>query len=563
MQETHNTDRTLVLLAVLCVCLVMVPTIATADPPKKDHGMNNSTFYPLWSHDEDPNVTGNLTGYKSMANGTDFSFYKPPTAVKEWNRKDLGQYPANRTNASVSIGPLSASRSASSKGWIKDAYVEIFAFQPSTRVRVSDSKQPMYVAADGRILGTLDYRVDLPKNDTSGDKQVYWSLESDTVESVDVVSGRRKIGSAGASHVIRANYDGLTPGEHKVGLEANISITAEKIIRECHNGSCDTTILVKRDHITVRDRWTVQRYQLISAGVYTTFPNGSMGIVVSRNTPWAAIEFPNGDRANGVYRFYSGRRKGWDWLSVKAGQGDLPRIRSSSVPLQTYAYPTKFGPQMTGDGDAPKGKIIDSTGAEQTAPSLPEQVDLETFIGEYEASSQVTVRHPTSDPSKVKVQGLLAGSTTRVSESELFRTVETRASNLTLTVLKNTTSNLTVKLTLQDSQGTPINTSGTTGYIAIGGGKVDTNGSGVAVVTLPRNRRQVQAFYRPMPFWKRDPGELSYTGAAAYKGEPVDYGGKMWPIIRMGFALFLFFVPFYFSDRIFDTNIWPPWRQIW
>lgn len=42
---------------------------------------------------------------------------------------------------------------------------------------------PLYVALDGNSLGTVDYRVNVPADDTTGDRRVYWSLQSHQINA--------------------------------------------------------------------------------------------------------------------------------------------------------------------------------------------------------------------------------------------------------------------------------------------------------------------------------------------------------------------------------------------
>ncbi|MFD1588054.1 hypothetical protein ACFR9U_13805 [Halorientalis brevis] len=556
------------LLVALCLstgAAVAVPSEPTP-PEEPEHGLNNSTFYPLWSNDDDVNITANQTGYAALANGTDLSYHRPPAAVETWNQRDLEEFPVSSTNTSASIIPRGTKTSSSSKGWIKDAYVELFAIQPSTQMYINPDRQPLYVPSNGTILGTIDYRVSLPADDTSGDRRVSWSLNSAQITTVQAVSGYRTIGTTTPDHTVSVEYSGLTPGQHPVGLEAEISLTATKTVRTKHcneEGSChwETSSSTHSDQLTVRKTRQVTQYQVLASGFYTRYPNGDLGLVVHRNLPWAALKFPNGDSADGVWRFYSGRRTGWDSLSIVTADG-TGTVSSPANPLQTYAYPDALGPTASapeGVSRSPNTTLLHSQGEEMQAPSLPANVSMFPVTGTYNTSWQLAVRHPNARPETVRMVGVVRGTGTNISTT-FFEQVETSESNLSATILETTRANMTLRIELRDSQGTPISTTDYEGKIHVGNYTIDTNASGVAVVTIPKTTSRVHIRYEPTPFWKRVP---TYTGSETVVSPSTSFSGPMAPLMWLIWSMLVFFSPFYFFDKILGTNIWPPWRGIW
>lgn len=56
--------------------------------------------------------------------------------------------------------------------FIADAYTDIFAVHPSTKARLSPTEQPRYVATNGTLLGTVDYRVEVPADQSNVTRRV-------------------------------------------------------------------------------------------------------------------------------------------------------------------------------------------------------------------------------------------------------------------------------------------------------------------------------------------------------------------------------------------------------
>ena len=171
-----------------------------------------------------------VAALRQLANGTDIPPNSPPRAVEQWNRCDLADFP--ETDEDVSIHPPNAD--TENGRFVMDAYAELFAVQPSTRARLSESRTPLYVAPDGNALGTADYRVDVPADDTTGDRRVYWSLQSHRVNSTRLLVDGAVETAGGGSHTVDLTYSDINDygGErHTLTLEAEITVTLEKHVR--------------------------------------------------------------------------------------------------------------------------------------------------------------------------------------------------------------------------------------------------------------------------------------------------------------------------------------------
>lgn len=558
------TSAVLVVLVVSVGIGIGVHSVAADPPEDPDHGLNETEFYPLWSHDEDGNISSspNTTAVQDLTNGTDVPYAEPPKAVELWNRNDVSEFP--ETGRQTSVYPSGTETASSDRGWIQDAYARIFAIQPSTRALAGDGEQPLYVPTNGTILATADYRVNLPEDDRSGDRRVYYDLEQAEMESIRATSGARVLGEAMADNAVRVQYKGLQAGPHSLGVETEIRIEVQKTVRvevcnddnECH---WETSREEITESVAVEDAQLVEQYSLLSTGYVTQYPNGDMGVVTKQNHPWAGLSLPGGESVRGVWQFYSGRDTEWDTLT-KSTPGGTETAQSPAQPLQVYAYPSTQQAELATDQalGSPRGELLGSQGEQQSTPALPATVSLTTPEDEFNVSSQVAVRYPEYSPGAVTVQGLVAG-TSRVLDPSFYTNVETRETELSVAVVNATDSTLTVRVELWDGEGRPVRTAGYDGRVIVEGTPTETNESGVAVVTLERAEKGMTAVYEPTSFWKRSP---AYTSASASFAPPSSFGGNLRLLFRLALSTLILWLPVYMFDRMLDLDIWPPWEGI-
>jgi len=559
-------SRVAVVLSVVLILtgLYLVATPVAADPPEEpDHGLNASEFYPLWSHDEDGNLSSsqNTTAIHDLTNATDVPYAEPPREVEVWNRNDVMEFP--ETGRQTSVYPAGTETSSSDRGWITDAYARIFAIQPSTRALTGGGEQPLYVPSNGTILATADYRVDLPDDDRSGDRRVYYDLEAAEMESIRATSGARVLGEAESDTAVRIQYQGLQAGPHSLGVETRIRIDVQKTVKvrvcnddnECH---WETTRSEITESVTVEDARVVEQYSLLSTGYVTQYPDGDMGIVTKQNHPWAGLSLPGEASVRGVWQFYSGRDTEWDTLTKSTPDG-TETAQSPAQPLQVYAYPSTQQAELTTDTwTGPQGDLLGSQGEQQSTPALPANVSLTTPEQSFNVSSQIAVRYPEFAPDEVTVQGLVAGTSRELSPA-FYTTVETRDTSLAAEVINSTSSTLRVRVELTDETGTPVMTAGYGGRVVVAGTSVETNAAGVAIVTVDRRERRLHARYESAPFWKRNP---AYTSSSASFSPPLSFGGNLQILFRLVLATLILWLPVYMFDRMLDLDIWPPWEGI-
>ena len=371
---------------VLTLAVTAIGGPAMAHPPSEPgHGTNETRFPLLWSGDHDGNVstdgeTSNGVAIRQLANGTDLPLNAPPQDVERWNAGDIEEFPD--TNRSVSIRPAHADTGGGR--FVKDAHATLFAIQPSTRTRLSPSEQPLYVGSDGEVLGTVDYRVRIPEDDTTGDRQVYWSLEEHRIDETRLVIDGETVASNSGSHTPQFDFADLDPGSHRIAVEADVFVKLEKHVRteetECEYRENTTRCWTDVDHdysyptetITVQDDRAVVGYELSVSGKRASFPDGSTGLALSADQPWLGYSLPNGN-VSGVWRFYSARVPSWDTL-VYESANDSTRRHSPLHPLQVNAFPLEMGASAS----QPTARVVATDGERRNTPM--EAFDVSTYL---------------------------------------------------------------------------------------------------------------------------------------------------------------------------------------
>ena len=541
--------------------------LAAADPPDEpDHGVNETTFPALWSGDVDGNVSSGGDGdndtvaMRQLANGTDVPFNAPPADVAAWNDGEIDEFPS--TNRSVSIRPSGAG--TESGRFVRDAHATIFAVQPSTRARLSESSQPLYVDSDGTVLGTVDYRIELPEDDPNGSRQVYWSLEEHRFEETRLLVDGEEVATGGGSHTPEFSFEDLDAGSHTLALEANVSVRVEEHVRTerevCEDEGNETTCETEVSHdytrhdesVVVSDRIDVEVYNFDVSGRRADYPDGDTAIAITSDEPWLGHSLPNGN-VTGTWRFYSARDPGWDTLVYNTENGSS-RGHSPLHPLQVNAFPLEMGASAS----QPDATVVATDGDQYDPPEMPENVGLDVPDDPYTGSETVVTR-VSGDVSSIRVRGLVRGTGTSVDVEDL-ESVEVHRSNLTLSVVSESEDATTVRVTLRDeATGGPINTAGRDGYVVLEGERGDTTRNGTATVTLDRPGAIVSARYEPGNWWNDAPGYENDR-------QTITVGGPSLQVIatlfRFAIPVALFLLAVYLIDRITRWRIWPPWRGL-
>jgi hypothetical protein len=530
------------------------PDSGSATPPDgPDYGVNNSTFQRLWSEDvdngnlsvddfDDANVLSRAEFARRLAQSTDIPFARPPQATEDWNSGDFGDYsPGGR---SESVHPASAS--LKDGAYIKDAYVSIFATQPSTILHHANGTS-RYVAPDGQVRAISDYRVAIPQDDQNGSHRERWSIDQTQIESVELSTDERTLDS-GSGHQATLQYTDLS-GSPQLTVEANITVTLRHLTLDCPDWNSSTTSCDgdwNRDVETPESSKTVSTSQRVVvnrlsdiAGKRVQFEasEDQVGAVVHPNTEWSTISVDGDVRARSNWWFYTAGRAGWQTMVTNTAT-NTSRATSSVRPVQIHAFPSRQAPYVpTGladDGERPLA-IEETWGTEQTGPSLPPNIDLES-ASPYVNADSIAVTSTTLDGSafrEVTVHGIVRGQSRTVSLSEQQTVRET---NLTLTVTNVNATHAVVRATVTE---TATGSTVTSGRVAIRNQTVALNSSGMATITLSNPGALVRGQYQPSQWWRTDRPYAAAVDVAKTPGNYPDFQ----TLVQLVVVTILWFIP--------------------
>jgi hypothetical protein len=554
--------------------LVLAVSTASAHPPAEpEHGLNNSSFYPLWAGDDDvtslaeaeQRVGDGASEIEELAALSDIPFESPPRAVERWNALDREDFP--KSGRSASFYPADADLSQGR--FIADAHASIFAVQPSTRARLTDGDQPLYVGPNGSVLGTIDYRIEVPAGSETETRNVQWRLLNHRIDRTRLLVNGRVESTTPGSHTPTLTFSELDsyPGNRfRLKLASKISVTLEKTVREClnqttANGSentstgCtewNTSTETRTDTVDISDRIDVTVYSLSVSGYQSRYPDGDLGLVVYKNQPWLGFSSPAGD-VRGSWNFYSSRDPDWDQLSRSTESG-TSKTHSPLHPVQVSAYPSAFGPST--DVDV---KLLDSFGEKKTAPTLPSNIQVDVSEEPYIASYGLATRLQTdADITDVTALGLVRGVEAPLHPESFFTVLHNRSA-LAVDIRNSTDSKTTIQVTLRDAEtGEPIETDGQQGHILLNGERFNTSADGTVTATLSTGQNSFEARYVPGNWWETSQAYAASSDVAYERMGVLGFVSVLYRIaIPIGVLLILIFI----VARMTGWDIWPPWGR--
>jgi len=460
------------------------------------YGVNNSTFQRLWSEDVDngnlsvddfgdANVSSRAEFAHRLARSTDIPFARPPQAASAWNSGDFGDYtPGGR---SESVHPASAS--LDDGVYIKDAYVSIFAVQPSTILHQTNGTTH-YVAPDGQVRALSDYRVAVPQDDQNGSHRERWSIDQTRIESVNLSAGGRTL-DTGSGHQSTLQYSNLS-GEPQLTVEANITVTLRHVTLDCPDwnssiSSCDgdwtRNVETPKASKTVSTAQSVVVNRLSNTTgkrVRSESNENRVGSVVHPNTEWSTINIDGDVRARSTWWFYTAGKSGWQTV-VRSTATDTTRATSTVRPVQIHAFPSQQAPyvptELTDDGKRPLA-IAETWGTEQAGPSLP----------------------------------------------------------FTLTVTDANATHAVVRATVtENTTGATV----TTGRVTISNQTTALNSSGMAVITISKPGTLVRGQFHSAEWWRTD---RPYAASTDIAKTPANYP-DLQTLIQLVVVTILWFIP--------------------
>ncbi|SEO19359.1 hypothetical protein SAMN04487948_10113 [Halogranum amylolyticum] len=495
-----------------CIASLLVGAVSATPPaPSDDNGLTENESATLWSHDRDSYINESTyqTQYnrtrvpiQQLANGTDISFTRPPKTAATWTDHDFEDLAAG--DETKSIAPAHAN--LTDGVLIRDAHVSTFAIHPSTRGHLTPSETPLYIAPTGSLRALVDYRVRLPSTNNSSARN--WTITSHEIEAVRLSQEETTIAQT-TGHTPVLEYTLTDGGPTTLTIEADIAVTI------------DNGLISETETLTVSETLEVVVYDLTAYPHYTTYPDGDTGVAMFQNQPWQGYSLGANASVRGVWRFYTARDRRWDTLSVST-ETTNQTVDSPALPVYVHAYPSRIGPRAEPLRNGPE--LIDVWGVEHASPNetLGSNVAVEVVEQPYAASYGVAVRTETVDRDELTVSGIVRGvNATIVDAADSHRTF--RESNLTVTVVSQTTSEATLRIELRDNETStpialaehprldPLSEESRTGYITIAGERVETNSTGVAFITVDQPGIYT-ATYHSGSWLSSDP---AYTPASA------------------------------------------------
>ncbi len=492
-----------------------------------------------------------------LANGTDITFTRPPATAATWTRNDFADLEAGGSDTSVHPRHASLEDGV----FIEDAHATVFAVQPSTRGHLESGDTPLYIAPNGTMRGLVDYRVRVPNGSSSGNTTIEWSLASNEVEEVRLQKDGETIVERDGSHTPALDYQIEDDWSANLTLEAEISVRLKKTTRIDRGDETDVEVTYRTESLNVSDSIAVEIYDLSAYPYYAEYPNGDAGVAIFQSRPWQGYTLTeNGSaRVRGVWRFYTARNSNWDTL-VRSNRTDSATVESDAIPVYVHAYPSRIGPRAEPVRDGPE--IIDTWGIDRPSPvgTLGENINIDIVNQSYTTTYGVAVRAENVDRNALQVAGIVRGVNASIVAPDASSERQLRRSNLTVEVLQQNESQATLRIELRDNEtGAPIVLSdpdrrypigGNTrnGYITIAEQRVETNASGVAIVTIDKPGIYT-ARYHPGSWLGHDPAYVSATATARW--HPLGtIDGWFAFIFEVGWQLIPFVVMFYAGKRL-------------
>ncbi|WEL28065.1 hypothetical protein [Haloferax volcanii] len=557
-----------VLVAALLVSSSIIG-LATAQPPRpgtETNGLTENESATLWSRDSDRYVSQQAyqqqygderTALHQLANGTDITFTRPPATAATWTRNDFADLDAGGPDTSTY--PPHASLEDGT--FIDDAHATIFAVTPSTRGHLEAGETPLYIAPNGTVRGLVDYRVRVPTGNETGNRTVDWELVSHEIENTRLKIDGIPVATASSTHTPELQYQTTHSWGANLTLEATISVRLKKSVETTVGDESETTVNYRTETRTVSDTLDTEIYDLAAYPYYAQYPNGDAGVAIFQSRPWQGYTLTDKatSRVRGVWRFYTARNTDWDTLVTSTGTSTTT-AQSDAIPVRVHAYPSQIGPRAEPVRDG--RDIIDTWGTDRASPreTIGENVTVEVVNQSYTPTYGLAVRAESVDREAIRVGGIVRGVNATIVDPQVGSARQLRESNLTVEVVSQTTSNATLQVELRDNQtGAPIASNGSdrqypiggsahSGYITVGDQRVETNESGIAIVTLDESGIYT-ARYHPGTWLGHDPAYVGDT--ASVRWHPLGtLEGWVAFVFEVGWQAIPFVVTFYAGRRL-------------
>lgn len=524
---------TLLILLLTPVALASTTTQSETTPQQTDHSVNETTFLKLWSEDNDTpnslesiNASTDTEGLKQLMRATDWTFTTPPAeTIETWNAGDHTDFQPGGIDESV----YPSNTNLENSRFLKDAYIRTFSITPSTYTYYTNSNEEHLIGTQGTVRAIIDYRVNVPEGDNTGDRRVNWDLKNQEVSKTELLIDGVQKDSAIGTQTPELSYQDIDSAS-VLTVETTLNASLEKTVRErkerCtgegENKTCTTywetqSQQTKKNVLTLSDNQDVTVEKISATGQQITqgrTNSGSVGYTVRTNEPWRRIEFRDGTAIESNWRFYTASNNEWDTF-IRSNGDTTTEFNSSVQPLQLYSFPSDYHVEGT-DTDI---EIVDRAETNRTAPELPANISVSVANNTYSDMTSIAVEHTAhTTPQTPTVYGLVASTQIQADMSEK----SVRETNLTLTNVAVNPGNVTFTAQVTDAEtGEPI----PNGTITAAEKTTTVNETGHVTMTVHRQPVSVTVAYDAAPWWEQET-HMVYTDATtsiSMGGEHIEF----------------------------------------
>lgn len=544
------------------------------------YGVNGTTVLWFWSEDHDTsrsvdrdptrdfpddnlNQTERTAIIKYLSDRDDERLIQYPNPINIWNTYNWAAFKKN-LNITVQRSYHPPSADLKSRGWIKDAHATIFWINGTEIVNHGRWKnttqqengpasqgQKRYIPPASDLRAMVDYRVDLPRNDTTlgFDRTLTnYSLISSNITESCVVGYRnprrvgcdyRTFGTGSGEHFDNISYTMGLANPWNIAYVAEVSVRVRvyertRVTLGNHSKWINHTYY-RTESLQVDDRIEFNRKQPYKVDIHRAdFPNGTTdytfefgpndGLISADEFPpatWMSIEI-NGSHILSEWKYVTLEKSGWGRM-IESSDGPDTSFQSIGTPVSTYVYPLSKVKSASGSEGWNNVQSVIRRGTVDP-PGMKNIAATRNKSDTFRPSKGVQVRHGSGAVVPDEYQAgdvplrkinfsLISGY---VADKNLT-THSVKESTLDLSVVSESDTEFTVEVSLTDLAGNPIDLSAMDrGHIIINAQKVKTEADGSARLSFPIGKvGRISASYKPVSWRTLSSSETAYMPSQA------------------------------------------------
>lgn len=420
MTESRTSLVTLALLVVVVASAAVAAGTTSvtqndrdAIPPEHGgaHGVDDVTFWKLWSNDvDDPDSIDDNFDHENVndpeaareaSKGADFLFDRPPEAVQQWNDGDIGDFSPGGDDTSKVVDAANTKSASGSGVDIEDAYVKVFSIDPSTVVH-RPGREERYVTESPTLRAISDFRYEKSSGSGSFDDTKY--VEKYQSPSTSATVRVKKDGATVDSYttggsVGTISHDYSVSGTADLSVEVEYEVTVDHKKWKCDDwnaseSDCEGTYDKYHDdeHTVTRpvsdgDTVTKQDEPEVEVAEYEyEGQDEDRGVVVVEpDGLWKTIDL--GDMTiESQWMFYTRSPDRWETMETRESDGTTDNP-SDVRPVVVHAYPAFSEPKVEKPRSLQRENISMSTsagplslGSDITVVKSADRKPLESYV---------------------------------------------------------------------------------------------------------------------------------------------------------------------------------------